>query len=191
MKKGEPMPAPDQTPGTIRKLWSADRAAFHDHLLRLDEESRRLRFGTEVSDSFIADYVDTAFRLDTILFACFEDHQIRAAAELRGLPFSLPPSAEAAITVEAGWRNRGLGSRLMDRLLVSAQNRSVSQIYMICLRENGAMQHVARKFGARLSFERDEVVGKLAPAWPTPASLFQESWDDASGFVTAVIEWPQ
>jgi hypothetical protein len=53
------------------------------------------------------------------------------------------------------------------------------------------MQHVARKFGARLSFERDEVVGKLDPAWPTPATLMQEGWQDANGFVTAVIEWPQ
>jgi len=144
-----------------------------------------------VADNFIADYAETAFRIDTILFAHFEGPVIRAAAELRGLPFSLPPSAEAAVTVETDWRNRGLGSRLMNRLLVSAQNRSVSQIYMICLRENGAMQHVVKKFGARLHFEKNEVVGKLDPAWPTPASLLDETWHDANGFVTAVIEWQQ
>ncbi|MBL8894804.1 MAG: GNAT family N-acetyltransferase [Rhizobiales bacterium] len=181
----------DQATGTIRKLWSADRTAFRDHLLRLDEESRRLRFGTPVADSFIEDYANAAFRLDTIVFAYFEEHQIRAAAELRGLSFAFTPAAEAAITVETAWRNRGLASRLLDRLLVSAQNRNVSQIYMICLRENGAMQHVAQKFGARLRFEQDEVVGKLDPSWPTPASLIQEGWQDANGFVTAVIEWPQ
>jgi len=185
------MSSDDQTTGTIRKLWSADRTAFRDHLLRLDENSRRLRFGTPVADTFIQDYANTAFRLDTIIFAYFADHQIRAAAELRGLSLAFTPAAEAAITVETAWRNRGLASHLMDRLLVSAQNRHVNQIYMICLRENGAMQHVARKFGARLSFEADEVVGKLGPAWPTPASLIQEGWQDANGFVTAVIEWPQ
>jgi hypothetical protein len=80
---------------------------------------------------------------------------------------------------------------LLDRLLTTAQNRSVGQIYMICLRENGAMQHVARKFGARLHFEKNEVIGKLDPAWPTPVSVFEESVHDANGFVTAVIEWPQ
>jgi len=185
------MPNHDQAPGTIRKLWSMDRSAFRDHLLRLDEESRRLRFGVPVADDFIDDYAKTAFRLDTIIFAHFEGHQIRAAAELRGLSFAFTPAAEAAITVETVWRNRGLASHLMDRILVSAQNRNVSQVYMICLRENGAMQHVARKFGARLSFEQDEVVGKLDPSWPTPASLMQEGWQDANGFVTAVIEWPQ
>ena len=181
----------DQAPGAIRKLWSTDRTAFGDHLLRLDDESRRLRFGVPVADSFIDDYAKTAFRLDTIIFAHFEDHQIRAASELRGLSFAFSPAAEAAITVETAWRNRGLGSQLMDRLLTSAQNRHVSQIYMICLRENGAMQHVAQKFGARLRFVRDEVVGKLDPSWPTAASLIQEGWQDANGFVTAVIEWPQ
>jgi GNAT superfamily N-acetyltransferase len=180
-----------EAPGTIRKLWSTDRTAFQDHLLRLDEDSRRLRFGAPVSDSFLEDYARTAFRLDTIIFAYFEDHHIRAAAELRGVSFAFSPAAEAAITVEFNWRNRGLASQLMDRLLVSAQNRHVSQIYMICLRENGAMRHVAQKFGARLHFEQDEVVGRLDPAWPTPASLMQEGWQDANGFVTAVIEWPQ
>ena len=180
-----------EAPGSFRKLWSGDRSAFRNHLLRLDGESRRLRFGVPVADSFIDDYAMTAFRLDTIMIAYFEDHQIRAAAELRGLSFAFTPAAEAAITVETAWRNRGLGSHLMDRLLVTAQNRHVSQIYMICLRDNGAMQHVAQKFGARLRFEQDEVVGKLDPAWPTPASLMQEGWHDANGFVTAVIEWPQ
>ncbi|MBL8908448.1 MAG: GNAT family N-acetyltransferase [Rhizobiales bacterium] len=181
----------DQAAGTIRKLWPADRSAFRDHLLRLDEASRRSRFGAPVSDSFIADYARTAFRLDSIILAHFEGSRIRAAAELRGLSFAFTPTAEAAITVETTWRNRGLASQLMDRLLVSAQNRRVSQIYMICLRENGVMQHVARKFGARLSFDQDEVIGKLDPAWPTPASLLREGWQDANGFVTAVIEWPQ
>ena len=136
-----------QVPRTIRELWSMDRSAFRDHLLRLDENSRRLRFGVPVADGFIDDYAKTAFRLNTIIFAYFEDHQIRAAAELRGLSFAFTPAAEAAITVETAWRNRGLGSQLMDRLLVSARNRHVNQIYMICLRENGAMQHVAQKFG--------------------------------------------
>jgi len=180
-----------EAPVTIRKLWPADRSAFRDHLLRLDDESRRLRFGAPVSDSFLEDYAGTAFRLDSIIFANFVNRQIRAAGELRGLNFAFTPAAEAAITVETAWRNRGLASQLMDRLLVSAQNRRVNQIYMICLRENGAMQHVAQKFGARLRFEADEVVGKLDPAWPTPASLMQEGWQDANSFVTAVIEWPQ
>jgi GNAT superfamily N-acetyltransferase len=180
----------DQTSGSIRKLWSAERAALQDHLLRLDAESRRLRFGGPVSNAFIEEYAAAAFRLDTVLFAYFEAHQIRAAAELRGLAMAYRPSAEAAITVEPEWRKRGIASALMDRLLTTAQNRSVGQIYMICLRENGAMQNVARKFGARLHFEKDEVVGKLDPAWPTPGSLIEEAIRDANGFVTAVIEWP-
>ena len=48
-----------------------------------------------------------------------------------------------------------------------------------------------RKNSGRLSFERDEVVGKLDPSFPTPASLMQEGWQDANGVITAVIEWPQ
>ena len=43
-------------PGTVRKLQSNETAAFRDHLLRLDKESRRLRFAHSVSDTFIEDY---------------------------------------------------------------------------------------------------------------------------------------
>ena len=36
--------------GSIRKLWVADTAAFRDHLLRLDPQTRRNRFGMAASD---------------------------------------------------------------------------------------------------------------------------------------------
>ena len=36
-------PLPDG--GMIRKLWIGERDAYRDHLLRLDTESRRNRFG--------------------------------------------------------------------------------------------------------------------------------------------------
>ena len=41
---------------TVRKLWPTEGHLFRDHLLRLDRDSRRLRFAHGVSDSFIEDY---------------------------------------------------------------------------------------------------------------------------------------
>ena len=40
----------------IRRLWRSDLPAFREHLLRLDEISRHMRFGGGVSDAFIAQY---------------------------------------------------------------------------------------------------------------------------------------
>ena len=44
----------DQLPrqGSIRKLWPTETEKFRGHLLRLDKESRRLRFAHAVSDAF-------------------------------------------------------------------------------------------------------------------------------------------
>ena len=42
--------------GSVRKLWPTETEKFRDHLLRLDKESRRLRFAHAVSDAFIEDY---------------------------------------------------------------------------------------------------------------------------------------
>ncbi|MEY2503582.1 MAG: hypothetical protein QOI07_3919, partial [Verrucomicrobiota bacterium] len=38
------------TDGVIRKIWVDRAGRYRDHLLRLDKESRRNRFGGAVSD---------------------------------------------------------------------------------------------------------------------------------------------
>src|SRR5262245_27933228 len=42
--------------GITRRLWPTETDKFRDHLLRLDPESRRLRFAHSVSDAFIEEY---------------------------------------------------------------------------------------------------------------------------------------
>jgi RimJ/RimL family protein N-acetyltransferase len=173
----------------LRKLWIADAKAWRAHLKRLDPEARRLRFGGLTADEFIDAYVDTAFRLDAMIFGTFIDGEIRASAELRGIFGGAAPDAEAAFAVETDWQDRGLGSELMDRILTAAQNRSIARLHMICLSENARMRHIAGKFGARLTFAQGEVTGEVSPAAPTALSLLDEFVQDAQGFVTAVFDW--
>ena len=174
----------------IRKLWPTDLPAFRAHLLRLDETTRRQRFGSPVSDEFLTHYADTAFRLESVIYGAFVEGTLRAAAELRNLAEIWSPEAEAAFSVEADWQDMGLGTRLMDRILIVAQNRSVRRLYMVCLRENGRMRRLAEKYDARLRVEDGEIAGTLLPGHPTPASMLEEWMDDTKGFATAVFDWP-
>jgi GNAT superfamily N-acetyltransferase len=174
---------------SIRKLFLSDYPAFRSHLKRLGPESRRLRFGNAVSDSFIEAYVDTAHRLGTMIFAVFVDGEIRASAELRGLTAEGFADAEAAFAVETGWQGRGLGTLLMERIIVAAQNRGYVRLHMMCLRENGRMRRLAEKYGARLSYHEGEIVGELDAKSPTPVSLLDEVIHDAQGFVAAILDW--
>ena len=42
-------------------MWAAHSGLYRDHLLRLDQASRRSRFAGGVSEQFLRDYADLAF----------------------------------------------------------------------------------------------------------------------------------
>jgi GNAT superfamily N-acetyltransferase len=174
----------------IRRVWPAEFAELRAHLKRLDPDSRLMRFGGAVSDQFIDEYVDSAHRLGTVVYGAFEGGHLVAAGELRTIFETWPLAAEAAFSVEKPWQDHGLGDTLMGRIITVAQNRGISTVYMICMRENARMQHLAGKHKARLQFDDGEVAGHVDPAWPTPSSLMSEFLDSANGFVTAVLSWP-
>ncbi|MFS8039081.1 GNAT family N-acetyltransferase [Xanthobacter sp. AM11] len=175
-------------PGIIRKLWTGESAAFRDHLLRLDQESRRNRFGSAVSAEFIERYASRVFRTGAIIHGCFVDGELRAAAELYPMGDILPGEAEAAFSVEREFQNHGLGTILLERVILSARNRGIRTLCMNCLAHNRRMQQIARKFDAELSFDTDEVVAELTAPFPTALSLAQEAAADAQGMAGAVLQ---
>jgi len=182
------MPPLDPDHYVVRKLWPLDFPAFRRHLKRLDPETRELRFGRPVNDTFLDAHAGTAGELGTLIYGAFDGREIHAAAELRPLPPGQGPIAEAAFTVEKHIQHHGLGTRLMDRILTAAQNRGISELWMICLRENGSMRSLAGKFGARLEVEEGKVTGHIAPAFPTPMSLFDETWHEAQALMSAALD---
>ena len=107
--------------GTIRKLWIGEIAKYRDHLLRLDPESRRNRFGGVVSDEFISNFVNITVGLDAVIHGFFVDGEMRGAGELRTL--ESPDEAETAFSIEKDWQSHGVGSALLERTLLAARNR--------------------------------------------------------------------
>jgi RimJ/RimL family protein N-acetyltransferase len=176
--------------GTIRKLWFTETEKFRDHLLRLDTESRRMRFGMGVDDDFIHRYAEQTNRFQSVIYGFFVDRDMRAAAELRRIGDNWHGEAEAAFSVEPEYQDFGVGTELLGRIIVAARNRGVDRIYMNCLAENRKMQRIAKKYEADLYFDHGEVVGQLKPAYPTPMSVWSEVMDNSNGFVMAVLEFP-
>ncbi|MBL4758314.1 MAG: GNAT family N-acetyltransferase [Rhizobiales bacterium] len=156
--------------------------------MRLDSESRRMRFSGTVSDKFIENYGETAFRINTVIHGYFEDDLLRAAAELRPISDIWPIQAEAAFSVEKQWQNTGIGTALMDRTLLSARNRAIKTLYMVCLADNSRMRSIARKHDAKLHFEPGAITADLEPSWPSYFSMLEETMEDGNGFVTAILE---
>lgn len=181
--------------GEIRRLWPVERDLFTAHLLRLDALTRRERFGTAVSDEFLASYATTTFGVGGLVYAYIENGEVRGAAELRGLDDLVAQTGEAAFSVERAWRRRGIGEALFGRLITAARNRGIRTLYMTCLPENAAMRNLARKFEAELVGGYNDVEGTIATGGPTPFTILDEAFDNARGFATLALSlqrkfWP-
>ena len=70
--------------------------------------------------------------------------------------------AEAAFSVEEGYRRRGIGEKLFKRILRAATNHGVETIEIVCLPENVGMQNLAKKFHTHFAFEENSLTGRLA-----------------------------
>jgi RimJ/RimL family protein N-acetyltransferase len=174
--------------GKIRKLWPSEAARFREHLLRLDRDSRRMRFAHGVSDSFIEDYASRMSEMDSVVYAYIEDGTVRAVAELRKLSDTWSTEAEAAFSVEPAWQDKGIGSELMGRVIRAARNRGVQRLFMSCLAENQKMQAVAKRHEAELRFEVGEVIGEIVPTEANYFSILAEAVEDRVGFMLAVFD---
>lgn len=173
----EPVAAPDQAfgPVVLRPLRSTE--AFAAHLKRLDERGRRLRFGSPVNDGFIDSYVKRQCAGDAEIIGLFVAGTLRGVAELCLHP-SDSTGAEGAFSLERAFRGRGLGTQLFEALLDAARRLGIASLTLQFLRENVAMQRIARRFSAELTFDQSEVTARIAVRPKTPARLspFAMTW---------------
>ena len=184
------------SPAEIRRLWPSDKEAFRDHLLSLDPRSRHLRFGGGMSDEFLARYAENCFGKGDLIYGAFVDGKMVGAAELRSnqaiwseqAPFGRHIHAEAAFSVDDGYRRRGIGEKLFKRILRAATNHGVETIEIVCLPENIGMQNLARKFKAEFTFEQNALTGRLTARPPTALSLIREASGDALDFGAALFD---
>lgn len=171
----------------IRKLWVGETDIYRDHLLRLDPASRQNRFGQAATDEFVREYVASPVA-GTIIHGFFVEGVLRGAAELRPLGSALSRRADAALSVEWSWQSHGIGSALLERMLLTARNRRIRWLHMACLAHNTRMQQLARKFDADLSFDFDSAVGTVQAARPTPLSVMREVVADGQAVAAAMLE---
>ncbi len=156
--------------GTILLLGPSDAARVTEHLLRLDEHDRRMRFCTSVNEVAIKRHVAAINWEHDSLYGCVEDEEIRGLAHFSPDRNPKPVSAEAAFSVETTWRRRGVAARLVELTLAVALNRYIPTLYMIMLCENSAMREVARRQGFLFNYEDGDIyaVARLAETEPTP-----------------------
>ncbi|MDQ0314198.1 GNAT family N-acetyltransferase [Amorphus orientalis] len=170
----------------------SDEAAYRAHLLRLDQQTRRGRFGHGVSDDFLSDYAARTIASEATLHGYFEDGLLRGVAELHPLGSMDVATAEAAFSVEPGWQGRGIGSMLMERILSTACARGISRVIVTCQASNRTMRRLATGFAAELEIIGDEVMGQMTTPRPTAFTYAREAIEEGYDFATALMDatWP-
>jgi len=179
----------------IRRLWPAEERLLRDHLLRLDATTRRMRFGHAVTDEFLVAYARDCFGLGDLVFGAFVGGTLRGAAELRSqdaiwseqTPANAHRSAEAAFSVEAPWRRRGLGLKLFKRIERAASNHGVETIVILCEPDNIPMINLAKKFSANFVFDHEQATAKLRARGPTPITFAAEALRDVLDVVGSAL----
>jgi GNAT superfamily N-acetyltransferase len=132
---------------------------YFEHLLRLDPEARRRRFHEGVQDFHLALHSGAAVSDGRVCLGYMEEGIIRGAAEL--LTSEDDGLAEAAFSVEASWREKGVGRLLMAAIIDFARTRGITRFKVACLPENIAMQRLAAQFDAELRREGDNILGVI------------------------------
>ena len=174
--------------GVVRKLWPTEASLFCEHLLRLDANSRHMRFGHGVSDAFIEDYATRMSEPGALAHAYVENGMVRAAAELKPAGGVWSFEAEAAFSVESSHQNRGLGTELLGRVIRSARNRGIKHVTLNCMAENERMQAVAKKHDAGLRVAQGEVTGEIIPESAGYFSILEEAFEDRAALVYGFLD---
>ena len=162
----------------VRELHAGHRAEILEHLLKLDEEDRRLRFGTQTPNEVIEHYVAGLNFSEDAVFGVFDaDLQLIGMAHLAYLPAvkGQARAAEFGVSVLPEGRGQGLGTALLERSAVHSRNSNIQSLYVHCLANNKPMMHLAQKAGMQVEYAHGDADAylKLPPA--NPGTIVQEA----------------
>ena len=155
----------------VQRLKEGARAALVTHFLALPAEDRQLRFGSSLSPESIAGYVDKIdFDRDAV-FAVHDDGLALVGVAHVAVGDEL---AELGLSVLPAHRGHGVGGALFERAASHARNRSVSRLFMHCLRENAPIMHIARRYGMDIVTDIGDADAHLELPPASPASITRE-----------------
>lgn len=152
---------------------SAFKDKILEHLLKLEGNDRRLRFGATLNDDAISRYIDNINPKD-ILFAIF-DNDLNIIG-LTHFAISADGSAELGLSVDASARGQSNGSKLFKRSLLMAKVMGIHELYIHCLSENAAMKHIASKYSMTVISEFGETQGCLNVSKITPVEMLEHAY---------------
>lgn len=148
-----------------RRLGSSDRLAVLNHLLRLSDGDRQMRFCHVLNDDGVRAYVERIKFERDICIGVFDRHE-NLVALVQGFVYEEHGARlmEAAFSTDETMRRCGLGTLLFAEITDCALADRVDRVIAQCLAGNRPMRMLLLAAGATCEIEDGEVIGHLYPA---------------------------
>jgi GNAT superfamily N-acetyltransferase len=143
---------------------------YGNHLKRLSDNDRRSRFGAMTNDTGIDNLIlNMAYHPDNHrLWFASDNKQIFGWGHLA----KQGNSWELAVSVESEYQRKGVANRLIGEMLEWAKFHHVDQVFMHCIEENKAIQHLAFKHNLKT---KERGYGERTAAIEVPEPTFLET----------------
>ncbi|MEJ1159788.1 GNAT family N-acetyltransferase [Prosthecomicrobium sp. N25] len=158
----------------LRTIRAYELEAYLEHMMRLDGAARAQRFAAGVDDNFVLAHCLEMVVSRTVLIGAWVDGVLRGAAEIDVDHDGRV--AELSVSLEKGWRGRGLGRGLLSAAVQEARRRSILRIRLdipsgdaALLRIAATAGFVAEGGGATVTHRLDLDPAALARSEPAPA----------------------
>lgn len=176
-------------PCVVERLNDDMRASLVAHFLALPLKDRSLRFGSAVSPTFVAAYVDGIDFERDLVFGVHDDRLAPVGVGHLAIEDDL---AELALSVLPANRRRGIGSELFKRAVSEARARSIPSVCMHCLSGNAPVMRIAQRFGMDLITSEGDAAAYLKVQSPTsvPIAVETEVKPPRSLQSDALFQWP-
>lgn len=153
---------------SLVRLFDDSAPQIVEHILGLDSHDLYLRFGYNITPDQAGRYVKKSFEtVNTRQRADFW-FGIKLGDELVATLHvsTVDDTAEFAFTTATAHRGRKLGQLLFARGYQLVTEYSITRIYMVCLTQNQAMRHIAKKFGLAVMTQGTESEGSVNIQYP-------------------------
>ncbi|HEY0856861.1 MAG TPA: GNAT family N-acetyltransferase [Albitalea sp.] len=154
-------------------LDTSDRALIVAHLNALDMDDRVNRFCCVTTDDLIEQYVNGIRFGQDIVLGTMVEGRVVGFVHAPVFDEGRERVCEIGISVDAGFRKSGIGKRLLQASIATANSLQIRRVYVQYMTSNGPMAALARSAGGRLERDGSEssaVFEAQAPRHPVDTS---------------------
>lgn len=166
---------------TVKRLNAKYADDLLTHLIRLDKQSVYDRFCVAANHEFLERYVNQMDFKTSGIYGVFDQELNLIGVGECVVYKDHPEEAEVAFSIELEHQGKGLGNRLMKKLIQFAKANSINKLNMYCLRTNSKSLHLAKKYGLNLTHERGEVSTTIG--LPVTPSIFHQGYEIADEII--------